>query len=70
MTNYKVKDVDEFQDNILAADQFLDQFPEIINAGVEITKTQNVYYITKNGKIVNPSAFFTFNEMPFLEQIH
>lgn len=66
---YKIKDLDGFGNSVFGADCFLANFPEIKTTGVELKQMGEFYYIIDNGRMVNDSAFFTPEEMIFLELV-
>lgn len=63
---FKVKIGDNFQ-AVFGADSFIENFPEIATTGIEVVKINSYYYVVKNNKIVHDSAFFTEEELEYLE---
>lgn len=64
---YKIKDLDGFTNCVFGADSFIENFPEIESTGVELQKFGDFYYVMINGKKAHDSAFFSEEEMQYLE---
>ena len=66
----KVKDQDEFESCVFGADDLLEQWPALLTEGAEVIQSGSMYYLcdAKQG-IISDSAFFSKNEMQYLEKI-
>lgn len=70
----KIKDLSGFQCNVFGADCFLEYWPEIKTTGIEVQlfpawgNTEH-YYVMRDGKKVNDTAFFSLKEMQYLEEV-
>jgi len=66
---YVVKDKDGFTNSVFGADCFLKFNPEISTTGVELKQIGKFYYIIENGEPVNDTAFFSQEEMQYLQRV-
>lgn len=66
---YKINNIEEFESNVFGADCFIKHWPEILDEGVELEDDDGWHYIMKNGERENDTAFFSEDEMQFLEKI-
>lgn len=73
MTKWRIKDKSNFVNSVFGADNFLTFCPEIQTTGVELQLFNNalgsLYYIIRNGKPISDSAFFSLEEMQYLEMV-
>jgi len=66
----KIKDYSGFCSSVFGADSLLASFPELRSFGVDVEQMfGGFYYIMKNGRAVSDSAFFSEEEMRFLEEV-
>lgn len=65
---YKVKNKDDFM-LVFGADSFLEYWPQLLTTGVELKELSGCYYIVINGVIAHDTAFFTEDEMQYLELV-
>ena len=70
----KIKDLSGFECNVFGADCFLEYWPEIKTTGIEVQlfpawENTERYYVMREGRKVNDSAFFSLKEMQYLEEV-
>lgn len=69
-----VKDRAAFEACVFGADCFIENWPHILTTGVEVSRRlyhdrKLRYYVLVDGRKASDSAFFTFDEMKYLEEI-
>ncbi len=65
----RVKDLKKFDGYVFGADCFLKNWPEIKTTGIEVKLIGEFYYVMVDGKQAGLSAFFSEEEMQYLEQV-
>jgi len=70
----KVKDLAGFEASVFGADCFVENWPHILTTGIEVEKRKYHdgkfrYYVMIDGRKASDSAFFTFKEMKYLEEV-
>lgn len=66
---FKIKNLDNFKNEVFGSETFLMYFPELNTTGVELIEEDGFHYIAKDGKPVSDSAFFSTFELSFLEEV-
>jgi hypothetical protein len=67
---YKIKDLKGFTNCVFGADCFLEYWPEIHNEGVELKEFRDgFHYIMLNDQKAHDTAFFSNEEMKYLEPV-
>ena len=65
----RVKNKSLFLARVFGAESILDSFPDIETTGITVEKRGEFHYISESGKLVHDSAFFSEDEMAYLEEI-
>jgi hypothetical protein len=65
----KIKDLPSFEGSVFGAECFLKNWPALKTEGVEVQRLGEFFYIWENGKMAHDSAFFTEEDMSFLEEV-
>jgi hypothetical protein len=65
----KIKDLEGFKNNVFGADSFLKYWPQLTTEGLQVELINDYFYLIENGKLINDTAFFSRNEMEYLEQV-
>lgn len=69
----KVKDRPSFEACVFGADCFIENWPHILTTGVEVEKIKYDgkfrYYVMIDGRKASGSAFFTVQEMKYLQKV-
>jgi len=73
MAKWRIKDIQGFNSGVFGAESFLTFVPEIRTTGVELKQFNNasgtLYYIVRDGRPISDSAFFSPEEMKYLEMV-
>lgn len=65
----RVINQDSFENEVFGGESFIEYWPEILTTGIEVQKSGNYHYVVIDGKIVNDTAFFSDEEMQYLEVV-